>query len=83
MKAAVKTCDRKRRSHAPVRHSAPPDQRMLHQAIIPTSMALLAQAGKSAPPFSWAIVILCVVLGLIVTLSPARRTSEVKRRREY
>jgi hypothetical protein len=44
---------------------------------------LLAQAGSRNYGVSWAIVLLCVVLGLIVTLKSSRRTSEVKKAREY
>jgi len=44
---------------------------------------LLAQAGSRNYGYSWAIVLLCVVLGLIVTLKASRRTSEVKKAREY
>ena len=41
---------------------------------------LLAQAGGSRNyGYSWGIVLLCVVLGLIVTLKSSRRTSEVKK----
>ena len=31
---------------------------------------------------SWAIVLFFMILGMLVTLSPSRRTFEVKRRRE-
>jgi hypothetical protein len=44
-------------------------------------LLLLAQSTKSAAP-SWAIVLFCVILGLIVTLNPSRRTTEIKRSRE-
>jgi len=45
---------------------------------------LLAQQGGSRTyGVSWAIVLLCVALGLIVTLKSSRRTSEVKKAREY
>jgi hypothetical protein len=44
-------------------------------AVIPP----LAQSGGPSPSFSWAIVLFFTILGLLVTLSPARRTSEVKR----
>jgi hypothetical protein len=41
---------------------------------------LLGQSSKSYN-WSWAIVLGLVILGLLVTLSPARRTSEVKKRK--
>lgn len=44
---------------------------------------LLAQGGGRNYGFSWAIILLCVVLGLIVALKSSRRTSEVKKAREY
>jgi hypothetical protein len=31
---------------------------------------------------SWAIVLFFLILGLLVTLSPSRRTTEIKRPRE-
>ncbi len=31
---------------------------------------------------SWALLIFCVALGLIVTLNPSRRTGEIKRAKE-
>jgi hypothetical protein len=42
---------------------------------------ILAQAPSSGPSLSlqWAIVGFSIILGLIVTVSPARRTFEVKR----
>lgn len=42
------------------------------------SFSLLAQGGKSYS-ISWAIVLFMAILGLLVTLSPSRRTSEIKR----
>ena len=44
---------------------------------------LLAQAGSRNYGVSWAIVLMCVVLGLIVTLKSSRRTSEIKKTREH
>lgn len=44
------------------------------------SMPLLAQAGGQTFADSWALVLLCVILGMVVALMPAKRTSEVKRR---
>jgi hypothetical protein len=43
---------------------------------------LLAQAGGQTFADSWAVVLLCVFLGLTVALLPARRTSEIKRPRD-
>jgi hypothetical protein len=43
---------------------------------------LLAQSGDRNYGVSWAIVLLCVALGLIVTLKSSRRTSEIKKSRE-
>jgi hypothetical protein len=42
---------------------------------------ILAQASTSGPSLSlqWAIVGFALILGLIVTVSPARRTYEIKR----
>ncbi len=48
---------------------------MLH--IIP----LLAQSTKS-DAMPWAIVLFCVILGVIVSLNPSRRTYEIKRTKE-
>jgi hypothetical protein len=46
-----------------------------------TFSMILAQASSSGPSLSiqWAIVLFLMILGLLVTLSPARRTFEVKR----
>ena len=38
---------------------------------------LLAQSTKS-DNWSWAIVLFCVILGLLVSLNPSRRTYEIK-----
>jgi hypothetical protein len=38
--------------------------------------------GESGPPaygVSWALMLFCAILGLMVTLTPIRRTSEVKK----
>lgn len=43
---------------------------------------LLAQSSGKSLSVSWAIVLFLVILGLLVTLSPARRTTEIKRPRE-
>jgi hypothetical protein len=49
--------------------------------LLPTFSVILAQASSSgpSPSFQWAIVGFFTILGLLVTLSPARRTFEVKR----
>jgi hypothetical protein len=51
---------------------------------LPTISLILAQASSSGPslPIQWAIVGFFTILGLLVTLSPARRTYEVKRRKD-
>jgi hypothetical protein len=49
---------------------------MLH--IIP----LLAQASAKANNISWALILFCVILGLLVTLSASRRTYEIKRSKD-
>jgi hypothetical protein len=51
-------------------------------AVWPTLLAAQA-AGERNYGYSWAIVLLCVSLGLIVTLKSSRRTSEVKKTREH
>ena len=44
---------------------------------------VLGQASRDRTnSLSWAIVIFCVILGLLVTLSPSRRTTEIKRTKE-
>jgi hypothetical protein len=56
----------------------------LLQPISAVWAPLLAQQGGSRTyGVSWAIVLLCVALGLIVTLKSSRRTSEVKKARDY
>jgi hypothetical protein len=42
---------------------------------------LLAQSGPN-PSVQWAIVGFAIILGLLVTLSPSRRTSEIKRTKD-
>ncbi len=45
-----------------------------------TTIPLLAQAGGGQKyGIGWGLIILSVVLGLILTLTPARRTYEVKK----
>lgn len=42
---------------------------------------LLAQAGEQTFAVSWALAVFCVILGVAVAVLPAKRTSEVKRRK--
>ena len=52
------------------------------QTLIANSPMLFAEWVLVATPslnISWAIVLFFLILGLIVTLSPARRTYEIKR----
>jgi hypothetical protein len=49
---------------------------------LPSAGILLAQAGGGSgpsPSIQWAIVGFAVLLGLFITVSPSRRTYEVKR----
>jgi hypothetical protein len=51
-------------------------------SALPTGIALLAQAGSGggpSPSIQWAIVGFAILLGLFITVSPSRRTYEVKR----
>jgi hypothetical protein len=41
--------------------------------------AQILLADKTAAPVAWGVLLFCIVLGLLVTLSPSRRTSEIKR----
>ena len=45
-------------------------------AISMTAPFLLAERSYSV---SWALILLSVILGVMVTLRPARRTSEIKK----
>jgi hypothetical protein len=47
--------------------------------LIEWPLSPLVAQGSPSPSFSWGIVLFFMILGLLVTLSPARRTSEVKR----
>jgi hypothetical protein len=49
-------------------------------AVWPTLLA--ADEGPNYG-YSWAIVLLCVALGMIVALKSSHRTTEVKKAREY
>jgi hypothetical protein len=46
------------------------------------SNPILAQNTGPSPSLCWAIVLLCVVLGVTVASMPPKRTTEVKRRGE-
>ncbi|MCC7473824.1 MAG: hypothetical protein IT425_00390 [Pirellulales bacterium] len=50
------------------------------------TMLLLAQSASGSVDkslsISWAIVLFFVILGALVTLSPSRRTTEIKRHKE-
>jgi hypothetical protein len=50
-------------------------------SLLPSAGALLAQTGQGgpSPSIQWAIVGFAILLGLFVTVSPSRRTYEVKR----
>jgi hypothetical protein len=47
---------------------------------------LIAQSAVQAPSgtnsLSWFIVIFCVIVGLVVALNPAKRTTEIKKAKE-
>jgi hypothetical protein len=45
------------------------------------NLGLLGQSGPSAS-WSWAIVGFFIILGLLVTLTPSRRTTEIKRTKD-
>jgi hypothetical protein len=45
-------------------------------------LPVLAQASTKSPGASWFLVIFCVILGLLVTLNPSRRTYEFKRSKD-
>jgi hypothetical protein len=61
---------------ADTRHPAPGTLIMSH--ILP----LLAQASNKSDAMPWALVLFCVILGLLVSLNPPRRTYEIKRAKE-
>jgi hypothetical protein len=48
-------------------------------ANLPTTSADWVLLATPSSSISWAIVLFFLILGLLVTLSPARRTYEVKR----
>ena len=43
---------------------------------------ILAQASDKSNSVSWFIVLFCVILGLLVSVNPSRRTYEVKRAKD-
>jgi type III secretory pathway component EscS len=43
---------------------------------------ILAEASKLKESLSWGIVLLCVVLGMLVTLQPVRREKDIKGRKD-
>ena len=46
---------------------------------MPTHIAKLALFAAPSDSLSWAIVLFFIILGLLVTLSPTKRTYEVKK----
>jgi len=48
------------------------------------SFSLFAQAsgGSATYSASWALVLFCIILGLMVALNPAKRTSEIKKHKD-
>lgn len=53
-------------------------------AELPLLLAAKAQSTPSGPGsksggLCWAIVLFCVILGLLVSLNPSKRTTEIKR----
>ena len=44
--------------------------------------AVSETSGGKSDGRSWAIVLFCVILGLLVSLNPSRRTYEIKRTKE-
>jgi len=54
---------------------------MLDYLILAQQSAAAASSGKGLS-LSWAIVGFLIAIGLAITLSPTRRTSEIKRPRE-
>jgi len=51
----------------------------LFNLVTPVLAQAAANKSYSLP---WAIVLFCVILGLLVTLAPSRRSSEIKRGRD-
>jgi len=44
---------------------------------------LFAQASSPSASVCWAIVLFCVILGLLVALRPSRRTVEFRRPKDH
>lgn len=63
------------------RHYSDALEMMLPLFNLVTPILAQAAANKSYS-LPWAIVLFCVILGLLVTLAPSRRTSEIKRGRD-
>lgn len=42
----------------------------------------LAEMSGSAMSVAWGVMLFCIILGLLVTLSPSRRTTEIKRAKD-
>ncbi len=43
---------------------------------------VLAEGSKMKSSMAWGLVLLCVVLGMLVTVNPVKHDSEVKGRKE-
>jgi len=50
--------------------------------LIATFSPLLAEGSKLKSSLAWGIVLLCIVLGILVTLQPVKRKKEVDGRQE-
>jgi hypothetical protein len=46
--------------------------------------SLFAQSGGGSATYSasWALVLFCIILGLMVALNPAKRTTEIKKHKD-
>jgi hypothetical protein len=51
-------------------------------ATIITNPLIAQSAGDQTHSASWALVLFCVILGLLVALGSSRRTTEVKRHKD-
>jgi hypothetical protein len=54
-------------------------------STLPTTFAVTVLTPGGTPKsdaIPWAIVLFCVILGLLVSLNPSRRTSEIKHSKE-
>ncbi len=54
----------------------------LTDSMLAAILPLAQSGGPPAPSLSWFIVLFMTILGLLVTLSPPRRTYEVKKPKE-